>query len=145
MQYSRKTIPIMAIIAIIAIIADIASPITAIIAIIALHSLKNTTLMVTGQLKNQIDQIWDAFFSMGITNSITVLEQMTYLFFMKMLDDAQFIKECNANLLGITLPDSEKTFKDGTWHNPDTGEDVPMQSLRWSQFIQQDPENCTAL
>lgn len=140
MQYSRKTIPIMAIIAIIAIIADIASPITAIIAIIALHSLKNTTLMVTGQLKNQIDQIWDAFFSMGITNSITVLEQMTYLFFMKMLDDAQFIKECNANLLGITLPDSEKTFKDGTWHNPDTGEDVPMQSLRWSQFIQQDPE-----
>lgn len=140
MQYSRKTIPIMAIIAIIAIIADIASPITAIIAIIALHSLKNTTLMLTGQLKNQIDQIWDAFFSMGITNSITVLEQMTYLFFMKMLDDAQFIKECNANLLGITLPDSEKTFKDGTWHNPDTGEDVPMQSLRWSQFIQQDPE-----
>lgn len=96
--------------------------------------------MVTGQLKNQIDQIWDAFFSMGITNSITVLEQMTYLFFMKMLDDAQIIKECNANILGITLPDSEKTFKDGTWHNPDTGEDVPMQSLRWSQFIQQDPE-----
>ncbi len=86
--------------------------------------------MVTGQLKNQIDQIWDAFFSMGITNSITVLEQMTYLFFMKMLDDAQLTKESNANLIGIPLPDNEKTFKDGLWHNPDTGEDIPMQNLR---------------
>ena len=97
--------------------------------------------MVTGQLKNQIDQIWDAFFSMGITNSITVLEQMTYLFFMKMLDDAQLTKESNANLIGIPLPDNEKTFKDGLWHNPDTGEDIPMQNLRWSRFIQQDPES----
>ncbi|WP_300911745.1 HsdM family class I SAM-dependent methyltransferase [Muribaculum intestinale] len=96
--------------------------------------------MITGQIRNQIDQIWDAFFSMGITNSITVLEQMTYLFFMKMLDDAQLIKESNANLIGIQLPESEKTFTDGSWHNPDTGEDVPMQSLRWSNFIQQDPE-----
>lgn len=96
--------------------------------------------MITGQIKNQVDQIWDAFFSMGITNSITVLEQMTYLFFMKMLDDAQLIKESNAALIGEPLPDEQKTFTDGLWHNPDTNEDVPMQSLRWSQFIQQDPE-----
>lgn len=46
--------------------------------------------MITGQIKNQIDQIWDTFWeSTGITNPMTVLEQMTYLFFIKMLDDAQ--------------------------------------------------------
>lgn len=44
--------------------------------------------MITGQIKNQIDQIWETFWSGGITNSITLLEQMTYLLFMKMLDDS---------------------------------------------------------
>lgn len=39
--------------------------------------------MITGEIKNKIDQIWDTFFVAGITNPITVLEQMTYIFFMK--------------------------------------------------------------
>ena len=56
--------------------------------------------MITGEIKNRIDQIWDTFWTGGITNSLTVLEQMTYLFFMKMLDDAQMKKEANAALLG---------------------------------------------
>jgi len=43
--------------------------------------------MITGEIKNRIDSIWDTFWTGGITNSITILEQMTYLFFMKMLDD----------------------------------------------------------
>jgi len=43
--------------------------------------------MITGVIKNRIDSIWDTFWTGGITNSITILEQMTYLFFMKMLDD----------------------------------------------------------
>ena len=45
--------------------------------------------MITGQIKSQIDQIWETFWTGGITNSITLLEQMTYLLFMKMLDDDQ--------------------------------------------------------
>ena len=45
--------------------------------------------MITGKIKNQVDAIWMSFWTGGITNSIDVLEQMTYLFFMKMLDDAQ--------------------------------------------------------
>ncbi len=52
-------------------------------------SIVKTDNMITGEIKNRIDKIWDAFWIGGITNSITVLEQMTYLFFMKMLDDAQ--------------------------------------------------------
>lgn len=49
--------------------------------------------MITGEIKNKIDQIWDTFFVAGITNPITVLEQMTYIFFMKMLDDKQLQEE----------------------------------------------------
>ena len=55
--------------------------------------------MITGEIKNRIDTIWDAFWTGGITNSITILEQMTYLFFMKMLDDAQKTKEANAKYI----------------------------------------------
>ena len=88
--------------------------------------------MVTGEIKNRIDQIWDIFWTGGISNSITILEQMTYLFFMKMLDDTQLKKEASASLLGGTI--SDPVFKDGLWHNPDTGRDVPYSSLRWSVF-----------
>ncbi len=49
--------------------------------------------MITGEIKNRIDQIRDTFWTGGITNSMPILEQMTYLFFMKMLDDAQDKKE----------------------------------------------------
>lgn len=59
--------------------------------------------MITGEIKNRIDQIWDTFWTGGITNSLTILEQMTYLFFMKMLDDSQTSKEAAAGLFGGTL------------------------------------------
>lgn len=88
--------------------------------------------MITGEIKTQIDNIWDAFWTGGITNSITILEQMTYLFFMKMLDDAQLKKESNAALLGVKVKDP--VFGEGNWHNPETDKDVPYSSLRWSVF-----------
>ncbi len=89
--------------------------------------------MITGEIKNRIDAIWDTFWTGGITNSITILEQMTYLFFMKMLDDAQMKKEAAANILGGTI--KEPTFKAGNWHNPDTDRDVPYSDLRWHTFV----------
>lgn len=88
--------------------------------------------MITGEIKTQIDNIWDTFWTGGITNSITILEQMTYLFFMKMLDDAQLKKESNAALLGVKVKDP--VFGEGNWHNPETDKDVPYNSLRWSVF-----------
>ena len=94
--------------------------------------------MITGEIKNRIDTIWDAFWAGGTTNSITVLEQMTYLFFMKMLDDAQKTKEANASLMGVEV--KEPTFKTGMWHNPDTDKDVPYDSLRWSVFKNKEAE-----
>ena len=94
--------------------------------------------MITGEIKNRIDTIWDTFWTGGITNSITILEQMTYLFFMKMLDDAQKTKEANASIMGVAVKDP--TFKEGMWHNPDTDKDVPFDTLRWSVFKNKDAE-----
>lgn len=61
--------------------------------------------MITGEIKNRIDSIWDTFWIGGYINSITILEQMTYLFFMKMLDDAQRTNEANAGVWGTTICD----------------------------------------
>lgn len=93
--------------------------------------------MITGEIKNRIDSIWDTFWTGGITNSITILEQMTYLFFMKMLDDAQRTKEANAHAFGVAVKDP--VFKTGDWHNPDTDRDVPYNTLRWSTFKNAEP------
>lgn len=96
--------------------------------------------MITGQIKNQIDKIWNVFWeSAGITNPMTVLEQMTYLFFIKMLDDAQIQRESLDNQLDIAH-DQNDTFAYGSWHNPETGEDVPVMNLRWHIFKQYEPE-----
>ena len=97
--------------------------------------------MITGRIKNQVDAIWMSFWTGGITNSIDVLEQMTYLFFMKMVDDAQLSQEAKAAMMGmgdVELPDA--VFKKGLWHNPDTGKDVPYKSLRWSEFRNYTPD-----
>ena len=45
--------------------------------------------MITGDLKNKIDNIWDIFWSSGMTNPLTVIEQITYLMFIKILDENQ--------------------------------------------------------
>ena len=97
--------------------------------------------MITGRIKNQVDAIWMSFWTGGITNSIDVLEQMTYLFFMKMVDDAQLSQEAKAAMMGmgdVELPDA--VFKKGLWHNPDTSKDVPYKSLRWSEFRNYTPD-----
>lgn len=89
--------------------------------------------MITGEIKSRIDQIWDTFWTGGITNSLTILEQMTYLFFMKMLDDAQIKKEANAEILKASV--DNPVFKEGEqWHNPDTDKDIPYNTLRWHVF-----------
>ncbi len=88
--------------------------------------------MITGAHKNKIDNIWDVFFASGITSPITVLEQMTYLFFIKLLDDSQIKKEANAINFGVELKDP--VFQKGNWLNPDTNTDVPFNNLRWNVF-----------
>lgn len=49
--------------------------------------------MITGEIKSKIDQIWNAFWSGGISNPLEVMEQMTYLLFIRRLDEIQTTKE----------------------------------------------------
>lgn len=92
--------------------------------------------MITGQMKNKIDGIWDVFFSAGITTPLTVVEQITYLLFIKLLDDNQLKQEANSRALGGRI--NNPTFKDGNWLNPETNKEVQYTNLRWSQFKQFD-------
>ena len=78
--------------------------------------------MITGTLKNQIDKIWDDMYSYGLANPLTVIDQLTSLFFIKSLDDNEIANEKKAALLpGAKM---ERIF-------PDTEEG---QLLRWSKF-----------
>lgn len=56
--------------------------------------------MLTGQIRNQIDQIWNAFHSGGVSNPLSVIEQLTFLIFIKRLDDLQLTMETRAETLG---------------------------------------------
>ena len=47
------------------------------------------TTVITGELKSKIDRVWDAFWSGGISNPLEVIEQITYLLFIRRLDDLQ--------------------------------------------------------
>lgn len=94
--------------------------------------------MITGEHKNQIDSIWDTFWSAGITSSITVLEQMTYLFFIKMLDDSQLKREATAQIMAALIKDP--IFKNGQlWQNPETEQQIPYEQMRWSVFKNLNP------
>jgi type I restriction enzyme M protein len=83
--------------------------------------------MLTGELRSQIDAIWNAFWSGGISNPMEVLEQITYLLFIRRLDDAHTLEENKALTLG--KPIQNRVFPFG---NDDKGRD--HQDLRWSRF-----------
>jgi type I restriction enzyme M protein len=88
--------------------------------------------MITGEIKQKVDVVWQTFWNGGFTAPITILEQMTYLFFMKLLDDKQMKEESNANLFGVKL--SDPTFGEGMWKNPESDREVPFSNLRWHIF-----------
>lgn len=96
--------------------------------------------MITGELKNKVDSIWDTLWTGGITSPITVLEQITYLMFMKLLDDNQIKAEANASVFGVKL--SNPVFKEGVCvisENPHVETDY--ENLRWHVFHNFEPEN----
>jgi type I restriction enzyme M protein len=83
--------------------------------------------MLTGEIRNQVDQIWNAFWSGGVSNPLSVIEQITYLLFIKRLDDLHTLEENKAANLGI--PMERRIFPEG---NDDQGR--PYSDLRWSRF-----------
>ena len=82
--------------------------------------------MITGELKSKIDKVWEAFWTGGLSNPITVIEQMTFLLFIRRLDDLHTQKEQKANFL--KKPITDPIFQQD------------QNDLRWSYFRNLDPE-----
>ena len=83
--------------------------------------------MLTGDLRNQIDRIWDAFWSGGLANPLEVIEQITYLLFLRRLDDLHTLEERKSATLKRPL--ERRVFPEG---NDPKGR--PYADLRWSHF-----------
>ena len=83
--------------------------------------------MITGEIKSKIDRIWDAFWSGGISNPLEVIEQITYLLFLRRLDDLHTLEENKAARLN--QPIERRVFPEG---NDPRGR--PYDDLRWSRF-----------
>lgn len=75
--------------------------------------------MITGELRSKVDKLWEVFWTGGITNPLSVIEQFTYLLFIKGLDEVETTKENEAMFLGLEY---EGTFPKDRQH------------LRWSKF-----------
>ncbi len=82
--------------------------------------------MITGDLRSKIDKVWEAFWTGGLSNPITVIEQMTYLLFIRRLDDIHTQREQKANFL--KKPIDQPIFSKG------------QNELRWSYFKNTDPD-----
>lgn len=83
--------------------------------------------MLTGELRSQIDVIWNSFWSGGISNPLEVMEQITYLLFIRRLDDAHTLEEGKA--LMLKKPMTKRIFPEGA---DSRGRDY--DDLRWSRF-----------
>jgi len=89
--------------------------------------------MLTGDLRNQINSIWNAFWTGGISNPLEVIEQITYLLFLRRLDDIQTLEENKAARL--KKPVERSVFPAGK--DP---KKRPYVDLRWSRFKNFAPE-----
>lgn len=76
--------------------------------------------MVTGELKSKVDRIWDAFWTGGMSNPLEIIEQITYLLFIRRLDDLQTVEERKAEATG--KPAERPFFREDQEH------------LRWSEL-----------
>ena len=81
--------------------------------------------MITGVIKNKIDKIWTDIWAGGITNPLTVIEQLTYLMFIRSLDEKELENEEFANMTGDTA--------DMIFPQSEIG-----QAMRWSKFKDRD-------
>lgn len=86
--------------------------------------------MITGEIKNKVDQMWEYFWTGGLTNPIDVIEQLTYLMFMKRLDLEQISKEKtaiqNAVILGVEEDKTKYIYSEENNY------------LRWSRLLSDD-------
>ena len=83
--------------------------------------------MITGAIKSKVDDIWQKMWEGGITNPIEVISQLTYLMFIRSLDDKEFEAERMETLLGVPQPHVFPQTPEG-------------QRMRWNVFKDYEPE-----
>jgi type I restriction enzyme M protein len=88
--------------------------------------------MLTGEIRSQIDSIWNAFWSGGISNPLEVIEQITYVLFIRRLDDLQTVEELKSSRLGTPL--ERVVFPAGK-----DSRGRAYDELRWSRFRHKEP------
>jgi type I restriction enzyme M protein len=88
--------------------------------------------MLTPSMKSLINQLWDKFWSGGISNPLTAIEQISYLLFMRRLDELDAKQKSDAEFTGDKY---ESMFK-GKFNIPNSNETVDKETLRWSHFKQ---------
>ena len=82
--------------------------------------------MITGELRSKVDRIWDTMWSKGISNPLSVIEQLTYLLFIKRLDELHTLRERKAARTGMPIEDP--VFS------------ADQNHLRWSRFKEAAPD-----
>ncbi len=87
--------------------------------------------MITGAIKSQVDRIWDAFWSGGISNPLEVMEQITYLLFLRRLDELHTLEENKSARL--KAPMARRVFPEGKDGIGKQG-GLAYEDLRWSRF-----------
>ena len=81
-------------------------------------------------LKSLIDKLWQNFWEGGIANPLTAIEQITYLIFMKRLDDLEAKRERDADFTG----EKYTSRFNGKFQVPGSNESIDKSELRWSVF-----------
>ena len=106
--------------------------------------------MITGEIKSQVDQLWNAFWSGGVSNPLSVIEQITYLLFIRRLDELHTLDEKKAQVTGTSI--ANPLFPDGNYvesatdpTDPTQTITVPYADLRWSRLSDMHPDQAYKL
>lgn len=96
--------------------------------------------MLSQTIKSKIDQLWDKFWSGGISNPLTAIEQISYLLFIRRLDAMDEERKSNAEWAG----EKYESLFDGMLEFQDSNEKVDKDTLRWSHFKHMESEEMLA-
>lgn len=96
------------------------------------HPVGSLPGVLTGELKSRIDRIWDAFWAGGIANPLEVMEQITYLLFIRRLDDLQTARERKATR-------AKAAVKNPIFPSGNDADGRSYSDLRWSHFKDIEP------
>lgn len=90
--------------------------------------------MLTGEIKSQIDKVWATIWAGGISNPLEVVEQLTYLLFLRRLDEMQTLEENKAARLN-------KPVERNIFPNSNDAKGRSYQDMRWSRLKNLDPQD----